>query len=92
MGTESSAGTDEALALYRYRGCPFCSRVERVVAKLGLEVELRDTLQNPDHASELIAATGGRTVPVLRIEEQGGEVRWLPESVDIIAYLEERFG
>jgi hypothetical protein len=30
-------------------------------------------------------------VPVLRIEEAGGEVRWLPESVDIIAYLQQRF-
>jgi hypothetical protein len=29
---------------------------------------------------------------VLRIEDSEGGVRWLPESVEIIAYLEERFG
>lgn len=82
----------EGLALYQYRGCPFCMRVEHAVARLGVEIELRDTLRSPERARELIEATGHRTVPVLRIDEPDGEVRWLPESADIIAYLEERFG
>jgi glutathione S-transferase len=33
---------------------------------------------------------GKTTVPVLRIAESNGEIRWLAESVDIIEYLEER--
>ncbi len=54
-------------------------------------VEVRDTLVDPRWRKELVAATGRATVPVLRIEEEG-EVRWLPESDDIVAYLYERFG
>jgi hypothetical protein len=30
-------------------------------------------------------------VPVLRIEQPDGAVRWLPESADIVDYLEQRF-
>lgn len=82
----------EGLALYQYRGCPFCSRVERTAASLGLELELRDTLASREHALELVGATGRRTVPVLRICDPDGGVRWLPESADIIAYLQEHFG
>jgi glutaredoxin len=82
----------EGLSLYTYRGCPFCSRVERAIHQLGIEVELRDTLSDANHSDMLLAATGRGTVPVLRIEEEGGEERWMPESADIIAYLQERFG
>lgn len=80
------------LALYQYRGCPFCARVRRALARLGIEVELRDTLADRASADELLAATGRRTVPVLRIRAEDGVTRWLPESAEIIAYLEERFG
>jgi glutaredoxin len=82
----------EGLALYAYRGCPFCSRVERVVQELGIEIEVRDTLAGAGHADALLEATGRRTVPVLRIDDEDGETRWMPESVEIVAYLQERFG
>lgn len=37
-------------------------------------------------------AGGGRIkVPCLRIDE-GGETRWIYESEDIVAYLDDRFG
>ena len=87
-GTRKISG----LALYQYAGCPFCARVCNTLARLGLEIELRDILLSPDYARELVQATGRRTVPVLRIEEEGRRVRWMPESADIVAYLEERFG
>jgi len=82
----------EGLALYQYTGCPFCMRVRMAVDELGIDLELRDTLVDSESAQELLAATGRRTVPVLRIEEPDGSVRWMPESADIVAYLEERFG
>ena len=84
-------GPVEGLALYQYESCPFCMRVRMVLDQLGIEVETRDTLHDADRADELISATGRRTVPVLRIEEAGGSVRWLSESARIISYLGERF-
>ena len=80
------------LALYQYAGCPFCSRVCRAIESLGIDVELRDTMTDPQSGRELIEAMGRATVPVLRIEEPDGSVRWLPESVEIVLYLRERFG
>jgi len=88
------------LALYKYDACGYCQRVMRAIAELEIEdeVELRDTLVDPQRRKELVGAMGRATVPVLRIEEPADEessepsVRWLPESEDIIAYLYERFG
>ncbi|MBW2500778.1 MAG: glutathione S-transferase N-terminal domain-containing protein [Deltaproteobacteria bacterium] len=83
----------ELLSLYGYPQCPFCQRVLRAIEALGLEVELRNTLLEPERRDELIAALGRGTVPVLRIEDAGeGDVEWLPESAEIVSYLEERFG
>jgi glutaredoxin 2 len=55
---------------------------------MGLDLPLRDVRQTPAYRDELVAATGRTQVPVLRIEEPDGSVRWMPESLDIIAYLE----
>ena len=74
------------LALYHFDYCPFCVDVRRVLARLSIEVELRNINQRPEFLAELVQAQGRRTVPVLRIEE-AGKVRWLPESLEIIDYL-----
>lgn len=79
------------LALYQYMSCMFCARVRAAMDDLGVEIELRDTRMNPDFAEEVLAATGRSTVPVLRIESEDGAVQWMPESRDIIAYLQDRF-
>ena len=79
------------LSLYGYDSCPYCRRVKRTIEALGVEIEDRDILREPTFRAELLAARGRGTVPVLRIEEEG-EVRWMPESADIIRYLRERFG
>ena len=78
------------LSLYKFDGCPYCQRVRQAMARLGLEIELRDIHAEPRYRQELVEATGRGTVPCLRIEE-GGKVRWLHESLDIIAFLERRF-
>jgi len=78
----------EGHAIYGYPQCPFCGLVLRALDSLGLEIELRNTLEAPEYLEELIDATGRTTVPVLRIESEEGEVRWMPESADIIGYLE----
>jgi len=51
-----------------------------------------DIHAEPQHAADLHAATGRTTVPVLRITEAGGEVRFLPESADIVEYLKRVVG
>ena len=76
------------ISLYHYQGCPYCTLVRDAMARLGLEIELRDVLQNADYRKELIAATGRQMVPCLRIEEASGDVRWMHESRDIIRHLE----
>jgi glutathione S-transferase len=81
----------EGLSLYGYPQCPYCARVLGAAERLGLELPLRNTLQDPAHRSALLEAMGRGTVPVLRIEHEDGRVEWLPESADIVDYLVERF-
>lgn len=82
--------TGEVMALYHYDSCPFCIRVRRVIDQLGIEVELRNIHRDETHYEALLQARGRPTVPVLRTIS-ADEDRWLPESRDIIAYLESRF-
>ena len=76
-----------SLSLYHYEGCPFCTVVREAMDRLGLDVELRDILKEREHREALLTATARQTVPCLRIEE-GGEVRWMHESREIIRYIE----
>ena len=82
----------QGLALYHYRGCGFCAYVQSAASGLGVELELLDIHAEPQHAADLHAATGRTTVPVLRITEAGGEVRFLPESAEIVEYLKRVVG
>ena len=87
----SEAPTEDKLALYFMATCPFCQRVMKTIASLGLDVEMRDVVANSHWRDELIQARGRATVPVLWIQSPDGEVRWMPESLDIIQYLERTF-
>lgn len=80
------------LILYHYDWCPFCVRVRRVVERLGISLEERNIITHREYRQELAQARGRATVPVLRIRNEGGEDEWMPESRDIIRYLEQRFG
>ena len=84
----SSAPVDDSLALYYSRSCPFCSVVTSAIDRLGLDIELREVFDTPAFREELVAARGRATVPVLRITSTDGEDRWMPESRDIVRYLE----
>jgi glutathione S-transferase len=91
MRRSRAMAAEEGLALYQFMSCPFCAHVRSAADELGLEIELRDIHAAPEYAEELRAAMGRSTVPVLRIAEGDGEPRWLPESTDIISYLQQRF-
>lgn len=79
------------LALYQYRGCPFCIKVRRELHRLNVDVELRDPSKDPTHRQDLLEQGGKTMVPCLRITENGQD-RWMYESSDIVAYLRQQFG
>lgn len=90
--SEDQAAVDAAtknLSLYQFYACPFCVKVRREMARLGLDIELRDAQGGP-YREELQRATGRVQAPCLRIEDEG-EVQWMYESNDIIQYLQGRF-
>jgi glutaredoxin len=80
------------LAIYQFESCPFCVKVRRALARMGLQVELRDvrapTPEGQGWKDELVREGGRYQVPCLRIPEPEGRARWLYESDDIIAYLQ----
>ncbi|MCH9696203.1 MAG: glutathione S-transferase N-terminal domain-containing protein [Gammaproteobacteria bacterium] len=84
----SATAVTDQLALYYFDGCPFCAMVRSAIDRLGISVELRSIFDDPNHRDDLLEARGRATVPVLRISSPGGEERWMPESRDIIDYLE----
>lgn len=69
------------------RSCGYCRQVLAALEPLELEVELRDLAVQPAARAELIEARGRATVPVLRIEREGHDSVWMPESLDIIREL-----
>ncbi|WP_086980700.1 glutathione S-transferase N-terminal domain-containing protein [Vibrio aphrogenes] len=78
--------TLQGLALYHFESCPYCQKVRRAMAELGLAIELRDTRQTPAYREEQISGGGKGQVPCLRIEKEG-QVTWLYESDAIIDYI-----
>lgn len=79
------------LALYQFRTCPFCLKVRKEIARLGLPIELRDARNDMRHR-EALAAGGGRIkVPCLRIQHSDGREEWLYESDVINAWLCAQF-
>ena len=90
--SKSDTPAEDELALYYFPTCPFCQRVLRKIAELDLDVDLRNIHESTDYRDELIAARGRGTVPVLHITDPDGDVRWMPESADIVAYLDEMYG
>jgi len=81
----------QSLSLYKIDGCPYCHRVATAIDDLELEIEERNIHKTPKYASELEAAVGRTTVPVLRTDS-GGSTEWLPESADIVNHLYAVYG
>ncbi|MEP3561963.1 MAG: glutaredoxin [Marinobacter sp.] len=82
----------ESLALYEFRACPFCIKVRKEMARLGLEIERRDAQRDPEHREALLKGGGAIKVPCLLIRDERGEERWMYESGDINAWLGREFG
>ncbi|MEF8833366.1 MAG: glutathione S-transferase N-terminal domain-containing protein [Halofilum sp. (in: g-proteobacteria)] len=81
----------QQLTLYHRPTCPFCMRVFIAVARLDIPIQRRNITTDAAARSELVDGGGRQQVPCLRIDESP-QARWLYESADIIAYLEQHFG
>lgn len=81
----------EKLALYQFRACPFCIKVRKQMARLGLTVEKRDAQHDAEHRAALKNEGGRIKVPCLLIENEHGQREWLYQSDAINAWLRERF-
>ncbi len=82
---------EDKLALYYIDGCPFCNLVRASINELELDVEMRNIFHDAQHREDLMEARGRTTVPVLRISTPDGEERWMPESRDIVDYLQKTY-
>ncbi len=80
----------QKLTLYHFPSCPFCMRTRQKIKELGLPIREKDINRDPDAREELIEGGGKKTVPCLRIDADEG-TRWMYESADINAWLEEHF-
>jgi len=79
------------LALYHFGFCPYCRMVRGQIKILGLDIELRDIHQSEAFHKDLVEGGGSQTVPCLQITHQDGNIEWMYESADIVAYLDKRF-
>ena len=89
---QAQAPLRDKLALYHFDGCPYCRRVRGAIDRLGLDVELRDIHDDSKHWDDLVGVRGRGTVPVLKIDSPEGTERWMPESADIVRYLDKNYG
>ena len=80
----------ERLSLYYTPSCPYCVRVLQALPSLRTEVARKNLWTDAENRTDLRNATGRGTVPVLRIQNDEGLDRWMPESLDILEYLRER--
>jgi glutathione S-transferase len=78
------------LELYELAGCPYCAKVKQKLDDLGLEYESHMVPSSHGDRTEVEAVSGQTGVPVLVDEDHG--VEGMPESDDILEYLEQTYG
>ena len=78
------------IELYRTAGCPFCAKVENKLNDLDLDYITHDVPRSQRKRSTVKEISGQAGVPVLVDPEN--DVTGMPESGDIVAYLEETYG
>jgi glutathione S-transferase len=78
------------LVLYELEGCPYCAKVIDKLDELGLEYDSVMVPRSHSERTEVEEISGQTGVPVLVDEAHG--VEGMPESDDIVAYLEETYG
>jgi glutathione S-transferase len=79
-----------ALELYKLPGCPYCAKVETKLDELGLDYVEHEVPSSHGDRDEVEAVSGQTGVPVLVDADNG--VEGMPESDDIVEYLDEQYG
>lgn len=77
------------LLLYDLPGCPYCAKVKRTLDDLELDYETIEVPSDRSARTEVAEVSGQRGVPVLVDQAHG--IEGMPESDDIVAYLEETY-
>ncbi len=83
------AGPDDehVLELFQTEWCPASRRVRQRLTELGVDYVVRQVPVDPEARHALEAATGSRTIPVLRLDNGSTVVG----EDNILACLDERF-
>ncbi|RBI63072.1 glutaredoxin [halophilic archaeon] len=79
-----------SIELYELEGCPFCAKVTDKLDELGLEYDSHFVPRAHEERTEVEEISGQTGVPVL--VDHDHDVDGMPESDDIVAYLEETYG
>ncbi|QDX40399.1 glutathione S-transferase N-terminal domain-containing protein [Salarchaeum sp. JOR-1] len=77
------------ITLYNLPGCPYCAKVTDKLAELDLDYERIDVPRAHSERTEVENVSGQTGVPVLVDPENG--VDGMPESDDIVEYLEKQY-
>ncbi len=77
---------EELLELYQFEGCPFCGKVRQKMTELGLDFIARQV--DPNDRTRVKEVSGQEGVPVL-VDSNTNTT--MPESDDIVKYLEEHY-
>ena len=77
------------MELYELEGCPYCAKVISKLEELDLEYESHMVPRSHSERTEVEAVSGQTGVPVLVDNEHG--IEGMPESDDIVAYLEKTY-
>lgn len=78
------------ITLYELPGCPYCAKVTDKLAELDVEYESIEVPSSHGKRDEVEAVSGQTGVPVLIDEDHG--IDGMPESDDIVEYLEKTYG
>ena len=78
------------LELYELDGCPYCAKVTKKLDELGLDYESHMVPRSHSDRTEVEEVSGQTGVPVLVGPDN--DVEGMPESDDIVAYLEKNYG
>ena len=77
---------EQLLELYQFEGCPYCSKVRGKLSELGIDFIARQV--DKQDRSRVEKVSGQTGVPVLK-DPNTDTV--MPESDDIVEYLEEHY-
>ena len=78
------------IELYSLSGCPYCAKVEQKLDELDLEYERHEVPGIRSQRDTVKEISGQSGVPVL--VDPKNDITGMPESADIVTYLERTYG